>query len=139
MKMMRPSFFRDTSGAAAVEFAVVAPVLALLLVGLVQGWFEVKQRTDAQSAMQAGIRYYLQGGADDATAKALALRAWPSKPADGDVDVTRACGCGGVTVTCASTCNGKPPAVTVSVAAKFRSSSLLGSDDVLYDQSVRIR
>ena len=135
----RSRFARDTSGAAAVEFAIVAPVLALLLVGLVQGWFDVKARTDAQSAMQAGIRYYLQGGTDDTVARQFALAAWPSKPADGDVDVNRNCSCNGAVVLCTATCNSQPPAVTVSVAARYRFNSFIGADDVLYDQSVRIR
>ena len=132
-------FARDTRGAAAVEFAIVAPVLALLLVGLVQGWFDVKQRMDAQTALQAGIRYYHQGGATDATAKALAIRAWPNKPAEGDVLINRSCTCSQVVVLCTATCDSTPPAVTVSVATTYRANSLLGSENVQFQQSVRIR
>lgn len=137
--MTRPflsRFARDTRGAAAVEFAIVAPVLAILLVGLVQGF---KQRMDAQTALQAGIRYYHQGGAADATAKALAIRAWPNKPAEGDVLISRSCTCSEVVVLCTATCNATPPAVTVYVATIYRANSLLGSENVQFQQSVRIR
>ncbi|MBU6371219.1 MAG: pilus assembly protein [Alphaproteobacteria bacterium] len=139
MRTLLHRFTRDTSGVAAVEFAIVAPVLALLLVGLVQGWFDVKQRTDAQSAMQAGVRYYLQGGVDDVTARDFALRAWPSRPTDGVVEVSRACLCGDAVVSCTSMCGANPPAVRVAVSTRYRASSLLATTDIVHEQSVRIR
>lgn len=51
-----PSLLRDRKGAAAVEFALISPVLVLLLMGLFDMGFSVYANTMLQGALQRAAR-----------------------------------------------------------------------------------
>ena len=52
-----PSFRRDHRGAAALEFAFVAPVMIVLIFGLLQLGYVAFARSSLESATMAGARY----------------------------------------------------------------------------------
>jgi Flp pilus assembly protein TadG len=52
---------RETSGASAVEFALISPVLILILAGMVDIGASLKAKFDLSSAISAGSNYALLG------------------------------------------------------------------------------
>jgi Flp pilus assembly protein TadG len=112
-------FRRDRSGSAAIEFAVIAPVLAIVVLGIVDVWSLASSNINANVAVKAASNYYLQGGTDDITAQALGTAAWRNPPDDANLSIARACKCSGVTVTCSSSCatGNSTPVTIVTIAA----------------------
>lgn len=130
-------FARSRDGMAAVEFALLVPVMAIMIVGMVDAWSYVSHQAATQAAATAGARYYLEGGTDDSTARAFALAAWSDRPADAAVTITRSCECGSTSVSCSSSCNGGSlPKVWVSVAAQ---SAWRDHAATTYAEVVRVR
>jgi Flp pilus assembly protein TadG len=60
---------RDSGGLAAVEFAFVLPVLALILAGLIDYSRLASQRMQVRAAAQSGADYVLRYGWDDAAVR----------------------------------------------------------------------
>lgn len=121
MRGLRPLrlFKRDRRGGSAVEFALVAPLFALMLVGLVDQWQIMSREMGAQAAAVAGVRYYLQGGANDDAAARLALSAWPNRPSGATLTVSRSCACGASTATCGTICSdGSDPVTNVQIRSQ---------------------
>jgi Flp pilus assembly protein TadG len=117
------SFARDRSGVSAIEFALIAPAFALVVIYSIDGWMMIQQSLDMRTAVQTAARYYEIGGGDDPTAQSLALAAWRNKPQASSLGVSRTCACDGVTASCTASCNGLAT-VTATILA---SSSYNGS------------
>lgn len=58
MDWLRPSDLRRDSGAAAVEFALVVPLLLLLVFGIVEFGRAYNAQVTLQHAVREGARYY---------------------------------------------------------------------------------
>jgi Flp pilus assembly pilin Flp len=58
---------RKESGTAAIEFAILAPVLALIVVGMVDLGSLMYQAMQLNSAVEAGTFYVLKNGWDGST------------------------------------------------------------------------
>ena len=58
----------DDSGAAAVEFAIVLPVLLLLVVGMIEFAFVMRDNLSTSSAVRTGVRTAITGAADGCVA-----------------------------------------------------------------------
>lgn len=97
-------FVADRRGAGAVEFALIAPVIATVLLGVVEIGHIAFQRTDMHSALRSGSQYVLNGGRDLEAAESIVKRAWTTKPGDAEVSATRFCLCGDIEHTCNSPC-----------------------------------
>jgi len=117
-------------GGAIIEFALIMPFLALLLVGLSDFGFGFYESMQVQAAAEAGAQYAVRH-AWDATAVAAAVT---GATGAGGISATPApskvCGCpGGGTLTqigCASTCpSGDPPGVYASVSAQLQYRTVL--------------
>jgi Flp pilus assembly protein TadG len=132
---------RDDRGVAALEFALIVPIMAALIVGGVDGWLRINQLSQMHSAIQAGARYYQAGGNDDGAAAQLALQAWSHSPQDAQVTTARSCTCGGVGASCSSLCTGSAlPNVYVTLTATGRFSDLvLGAQALNEGGTVRVR
>ena len=141
MIMKRPlTFRRDDRGAAAVEFALIIPILVSLLLLGVQGWLQLNQASQMQSALQAGVRYYQAGGSDDSAAAQVALQSWNGQPANASVNAQRSCTCGGAGADCASQCTGgNLPSVYVTLSASGNYSEMIGHQVRTTSSQVRIR
>ncbi|WP_119389089.1 TadE/TadG family type IV pilus assembly protein [Taklimakanibacter lacteus] len=108
-------FMYHSGGVSAVEFAIAAPVLIMMLAGIVTGWTYATQSLQMRSAVKTGANYILQGGADIAAAKNAVLLSWTNKPGDADVQVVRQCSCAGTTSACTSVCTGTGAIPNMSV------------------------
>lgn len=97
-------FERSNNGAAAVEFALVLPLLAaiaLLLPDLSQAAGGVIQM---QGAARASIQYAMAGGTNLTEAQTLGLSAWNNQPSDASLSTSDQCFCAGVGAACGHPC-----------------------------------
>lgn len=93
---------RDERGNMAVEFAMVAPVLTTLTLGMADFGIAEIETSRLRSAARAGLQAVLLDNTDTAGAETIAQELEP----DAEVDVAAACSCSdtGVTVACAGSC-----------------------------------
>lgn len=66
---------RDEAGASAVEFALLAPVLALLLAGTIDSTVLILRNMEVRAAAQAGADYALAKGWDAASVATAVTKA----------------------------------------------------------------
>ena len=57
-------FITHSGGVSAIEFAFIAPMLILVLAGVVTGWTYSMQLMEMRTAVKSGANYILQGGVD---------------------------------------------------------------------------
>lgn len=98
------SFFRDRRGGPAVEFALIAPVLAGLMVAAADVAHIAFERSDMLGAARSGSQYFMAGGTDAERARTIIEQGWGSMPENARVVVTRVCECGGETASCNLLC-----------------------------------
>ncbi|CDX56865.1 conserved hypothetical protein [Mesorhizobium plurifarium] len=111
-------FGRDRAGIAAVELALVMPVLCAALLGIVDGWSYVTSSLAMRAGVKTAANLVMAGGTDDSATQAAALASWEQKPADAAVSITRIYQCGTTVVTSTTICSGpKVPSVFVQIQA----------------------
>jgi Flp pilus assembly protein TadG len=112
-------FTTHNGGVSAIEFAFVAPMLIVVLAGVVTGWTYSMQLMEMRTAVKSGANYILQGGVDLDAAKSAVLLSWSNKPGDADVQVVRQCSCSGTVSACSTVCagNGAIPNMSVIITA----------------------
>jgi len=132
---------RDERGVAAVEFALIVPILASLIVLGIDGWTRINQVSQMRSAVQTGARYYQAGGADDNAAAQLALASWNNAPAGATVTTARSCTCGGAGASCSSLCANQalPQAYVTLTATGGFSDMMTGQQSLTQSGTVRVR
>src|SRR5689334_12679936 len=117
MSLLR-RFISHNDGVSAVEFALIAPVLIVILAGIVTGWTYSMQLMEMRTAVKTGANYVLQGGTDLDAVKSAVLMSWTNKPDDAAVDATRQCFCAGTSHGCDSVCTDESiPNMTVTITA----------------------
>ncbi|MDP3495969.1 MAG: hypothetical protein Q8R82_22895 [Hyphomonadaceae bacterium] len=132
--------FGNRDGAAAVELALVAPVIAGLAILSFSVWEFGTRRQDMRSALDAGAQYYLNGGSSDLIAQAITVEAWPNKPQVYDVSASRTCRCVATVIACADGCpTGTPPAVYVTLQAHGVQAVALLRPETTLKRVVRVR
>jgi len=130
----------DDRGMAAVEFALILPILVGLVLFGVDGWMRINQVSQMRSALSAGARYYEGGGSDDTAAATLAMQAWAHPPADAALTTARSCTCGGAPSSCAAQCaNNTLPNVYVTLTSSGTYSGLMHSESLTQSGAVRVR
>ncbi|HEY8616627.1 TadE/TadG family type IV pilus assembly protein [Phenylobacterium sp.] len=134
------TFAGDRRGVTALEFALISPILALVVVMGVDGWTATRQALDMRTALQTGARYYQVGGTDDAQARATTLAAWSRRSDDGVVTVSRACKCATTVTVCSATCSGgQPPAVFVTLTASSSFDGAVRQAGMTEHEVIRVR
>lgn len=120
------AFLRHHGGASALEFAILGPVLAGLVIGGLDIWMLVNRKMDMHAAVNAGAHYYMGGGTDDPTAQSISLSGWPNRPGDGQVSIARACTCAGAASGCSTLCAAtqQAPEIRVTLTAQSQWSGL---------------
>jgi Flp pilus assembly protein TadG len=97
-------------GVAAVEFAIAAPLLLILLAGLIEVGYRVFESMQVQNAAEAGALYVAIHGWDSAGISAAVVNATGISGVTATPAPTQFCGCpaaGAIAATnCASTCSG---------------------------------
>jgi Flp pilus assembly pilin Flp len=133
-------FARDRAGASAVEFALIAPVLAATLLGIAEYGQIMYQRTDMHGALRSGGQYVLNGGRDLAVAREIVLRSWSSMPEDALVEATRFCLCEEEEHVCSAPCDDDSvPEVYVSLSAHATLGGVVLDYGESSDDAIRIR
>ena len=133
-------FHREDRGAAAVELALIAPVIAFVALLSFDVWYKASLQRDEAAALDTGIDYYIGGGSDDASAQAVAMSAWNNAPADASVVVTRECRCGTATLACSSTCSSSgAPATYVRLTASGTLGYIAGSQTHTVERVLRVK
>jgi Flp pilus assembly protein TadG len=110
---------RDSnSGASAIEFAFIAPILAFLGLGMIDVWSLASTSLAMHAAVQAGAKYLIQGGSGTSQIQDIINAAWVSPPSGNNVTVTQACTCAGTAVDCTTYCaNNFPPMMVYTLTA----------------------
>ncbi|AZO58498.1 MAG: pilus assembly protein [Mesorhizobium sp.] len=139
-------FRKNRSGAAAVEFALVLPVLCVALFGIADGWSYVTSSMAMRAGVKTAANLLLAGGGDDTAVQAAALASWEKKPSDAAITVTRTYKCGTTVVTSSTTCAGsKVPSIYVQIQASgtwvppFTFGVFPGNSALSHQQVVRVR
>ena len=99
-------FIRDEQGVGAIEFALIAPFLAVVLLGIMSGWAYYTQNNYMRDSVEVAGKYFLQGGTSQDVALNIAKAAWTDKPADGTVVLNQTCTCAGAAASCGGVCSG---------------------------------
>lgn len=117
------SLLRSTRGAVAVEFALIAPVLMLIILHLLDLGLAFNERMQVESAARAGIQYALHNRSDLNAISTTARNATRLDPNDLTVSVVEFCECpGGAAQVCGMSCAGGAVAaryMTVTVEKDF--------------------
>lgn len=109
---------REDAGTAAVEFAMVLPILCLVLLGIADGWSYVTSSLSMRASVKTAANMLLAGSADDSATQAAALANWERMPDDGQVTLSRIYKCGTTVVDASTLCSGpKAPSVFVQIDA----------------------
>ena len=72
------------SGSAAVEFALVLPVLCTALFGIADGWSYVSSSLAMRAGVKTAANLLLVGASDDNAIQAAALASWQRKHSRAD-------------------------------------------------------
>ena len=133
-------FARNRDGVSAVEFALVAPVLVFSLLGVVDIGNLVYQRTDMESALRAGIQYFMNGGDDLAKAEQVVNVSWTTKPIGVSVIAERYCLCGAVEHACNMLCDDDTYPMSFNrLRATAAFPGILVNSAYNAEQSIRVR
>lgn len=133
-------FARDERGVSAVEFALCVPVLLFSLLGVVDLGNVVYQRSDMESALRAGIQYFMNGGDNLSKAEEVVNASWTTKPQGVSIVAERVCLCGNVEHVCNELCDDETyPASYNRLRAVAEFEGILMSNEYLAEQSVRVR
>jgi Flp pilus assembly protein TadG len=116
-------FVRGVRASAAMEFAVGVPLLAALLVPLIDMGMGFYQTMQVQDAAQAGAQYALAHGWNSAAIQNAVLGATTLSSISAAPPPTQSCGCpAGMSITpapCGSTCtDGQPVSIYVTASAQ---------------------
>ena len=98
-------FLRDETGVGAIEFALIAPMLAVVLLGVISGWAYYTQNNYMRDSVEVAGKYFLQGGTSEEVAVDIAEAAWTDKPDEGSIALNKTCMCAGVAASCGGVCS----------------------------------
>ena len=139
-------FGKDRAGIAAVELALVMPVLCAALLGIADGWSYVTSSLAMRAGVKTASKLVMAGATDDNAIQAAGLARWEQKPADAAVTVSRTYQCGTTVVTSTTICSGpKVPTVFVQIQATgtwippFTFGVFPGNTAIAHQQVVRVR
>lgn len=108
----------DNSGVAAVEFAMVLPILCLVLLGILDGWSYATSSLSMRAGVKTAANLVMSGSTSDAATQAVAIASWESRPEDGQVTLSRIYMCGTTVVDASTMCSGpKVPSIYVQIQA----------------------
>jgi len=111
-------FVRDLRANAAIEFALIVPVLAVIVLMISDTSSVAVGASHMEGAVRSSIQYAMNGGTDMAQAQAVGNLAWQDRPHNASLNVTSVCMCGSAGGSCTQVCpDGSLPKTFVSAAA----------------------
>lgn len=102
-------FASDRSGGPAIEFGLTAPVLALLIVGIVTIGFEANARMEVREAIRAGGHAIMLGESEPSEVRQIVLDALGDTNDSYDVQVTQHFRCDTAVVDQETNCSDDEP------------------------------
>ncbi len=119
---------------AALEFAFVAPILALIVVSLPDLCSAAVGAVNMESAVRSSIQYAMNGGTDMTVAQALGNQGWAAKPEGATLTASQSCTCPAeLSATCGQLCSdGTTPYNYITVVA----SATLGGSIISFPKTV---
>ncbi|HEX6860818.1 MAG TPA: TadE/TadG family type IV pilus assembly protein [Caulobacteraceae bacterium] len=138
---MKRGFFRNQDGAAAIEFGLIVPVLAMLLGGTIVTGGMVLAYNTMRQAVSSGAQYALTVSEDTAEIEDVVDAAWQNKPDSGHVAVAQACYCGTTVTDCSTNCaDGDYPQRLTTITASQSYENIMGTiTPISASQTVRTR
>jgi Flp pilus assembly protein TadG len=123
-------FAQDQHGAAAVEFTLVVPLLAMMVVLTVDLSMGIFSKMQVEDAAQAGAQYAIIRGFDSASISGAVTSATNNTGISATPAPTQFCGCPGVSgiavTACSSICStGNAPGTYATVSAQGTYSTLM--------------
>lgn len=127
-------------GSAAMEFALLAPVFALIAIGAYDFGNAVQTSMRLERAARAGAQFALVYPTNSAGVVAAAIAAWPELTSANVPNPTSLCTCGDSTVACTATCNtGLVWTVTVTTQRNISTLIVPGLNSRSGSATVRVR
>ncbi len=134
------AFLRGSRGAAAVEFSLLVPVLAGLLLGVFDLGRMTYDRTDLHTAVRGGAQYFMAGGEDMDAAAEIVNQSWTNRPDNAQVTVVKCCECAGEAAPCGQLCpDGEVPDILHEIRATAYFTGVFGEYEVSVEEVVRAR
>jgi Flp pilus assembly pilin Flp len=142
--LIRPSLLKriaaDRSGMAAIEFLMVAPLMAAALVLTLDVSLYVVNRTRMHSGIRAGIQYLMDNGRDLNQLENLVSSSWSNKPSDAVVSSQRYCLCSDVVHACNTLCgDGTAPESYFSINASGTLEGFMTDTTLSASEALRVR
>jgi len=131
----------DCRGVSAVEFALIAPLLVAMILGVVEIATYVTASTSMDRAVRSGAQYVMNGGTDAVVVQEIVRRSWLDAPEKFDVTVETNCLCGGVAVSCSTTsCSGGGrPEIYTEINASGSFSGMFHSYSRKTERTIRVQ
>lgn len=135
---------RAASGVAAAEFAIISPVFALAMLGMVDIGMAVNERMEMDRVLRAGVQEAMTGANDVAKIETAVQNANFSSRVNESppmLSVHRTCFCSTVANSCNALCNdGAAPSVYFDLAAvQNMQTFLLPAMTIRTDMRVQVR
>lgn len=135
----------NQDGASAVEFALLAPFLIVMLVGTYDFGIFIKEKMQLQNTAQV-VAQYIAKAQDDSNAQVIADEVYSGSNDDLDLNTEFFCECSdGIAAECPIVCNDEDDFqrrfVTVSVSGNFEAVFPYPGipDEINMESSVRVR
>lgn len=130
----------DKSGAAAVEMALVAPLLATIVAGIATYAPQLAVVHAMRDGVSTAAQYVMTGGTDPNAIQSVASSAWTGKQISDSVAVSQWCTCLGVTSSCNTLCSDSSvPLGWTQISASTIYASPLGNKTFTATQLIRTR
>jgi Flp pilus assembly protein TadG len=122
-------FWRTAAGNAAIEFALIIPIVLVLLVAVYDLGTGFTEKIKVQSALNSGMQHVMQtGGADIAMTKTVINHQLNDTAAAATVAVEKICRCNTQTIACSHTCARGVGQYVLASASLPYASPLMGVD-----------
>jgi len=126
----RKSIPQAALGSAAIEFAIVAPLLMILIIGAAEVGYSAYQAMQVQNAVEAGALYAVKNGSGASGITNAVLQATDVTGLAVVPPPAKFCGCPGnsgiVAEPCTSSCaNGYPPGQYIQINATLARRTLI--------------
>lgn len=94
----------ESKGLAAMEFALIAPVLAVITILISDVSQAAVGAMNMEAAVRAGIQYAMNGGTNMSTARSASIQSWESRPSGSTLEASEICTCTSGTAVCGQAC-----------------------------------
>lgn len=133
-------FRRNCDGVAAVEFAIIAPVLGLLIVGIATVALAITERSNVREAMRAGAHAVMNGEEDLAVVQKVVVYALGDESEVISVNASRTFRCDGVATIAQICVGGDAPQEFITINLNtVQDGALQSRSDIQESMEVRVK